>query len=349
MSTVRTGIVGAGEIGRLTARDLSAHPEAQIVAVADKSEVRAAELATRYGAQAFASLQAMLEGCDLDAVYIGIPNRDHAQAAITALDAGKHVMLDKPFALNALESQKIISAAHDAGRILFVGMNQRFDRNVQRARMLVGDGSLGDVYHARAFWRRRSGIPRIGSWFTSKAMSGGGTLLDIGVHVLDATCHILDDFSVSSISGATFTRFGQRGLGDGSWGRSERTFDQFDVDDFAVALIRFASGRTLSLETSWAQHQRDANAHGIELAGEEAGYSVFDDQLFRDAPGGGYMSLHGTPTAALPYPHCNRSQHFVNVVLNREELLVRPEEALKIQKVIDAIYLSAELGKEVSL
>jgi len=350
MTPVRFGLIGAGGIAEYTAREIMAHADARIVAVADPTLERARGLAERYdGARAFTDADALLARDDVDAVYIATPNRLHAPLAIRALDRHKHVLLEKPFAINLAEAQTIVAAAERNQRLLMLGMNQRFDPHVQRARRLHAEGRLGDVYHARAFWRRRSGIPRIGSWFTDAASAGGGALLDIGVHMLDAALFILDDFAVSSVSGATFTRFGQRGEGDGSWGRSEREFATFDVEDFATAMIRMNSGRVLILEAAWALHQAAIDERGIELHGETAGLSVFRNELYRRDAVPSFITQQGLPPGPLEFPHGSRVHHFVDVLLGRVAPVVTTTQALAVQRVLDAIYESARSGAEVKL
>jgi predicted dehydrogenase len=350
MSSVRFGLIGAGGIAEYTARELMGHPDARIVAVADPALERARTLAARCDAAlAFADAEVLLARDDIDAVYIATPNRLHAPLAIHALDRHKHVLLEKPFALSLAEAANIAAAAERNQRQLLLGMNQRFEPNVQRARRLHAEGRLGDVYHARAFWRRRSGIPRIGSWFTDAASAGGGALLDIGVHMLDATLFILDDFAVSSVTGATFTRFGPRGAGDGSWGRSEREFTTFDVEDFATALIRMNSGRVLLLEAAWALHQAAVDERGIELHGEKAGLSVFRNELYREDSTPSFVTQLGLPPGPLAFPHTSRVHHFVDVLLGRVAPVTTIAQALAVQQIIDAIYASAQRGSEIRL
>ena len=271
MSKIRLGMIGAGQIAAFTSREFRRHPNCAITAIADPNEERATELATAVRAeQAYTDVGALLAREDLDAVYIAVPNAHHEAVATQALNAGKHVLLDKPFALSAAAAENVIAAAQDNDQTLMLGMNQRFERNVQRAKALADQSRFGDIYHVKAYWRRRAGIPRMGSWFTSKSVAGGGALLDIGVHVLDVALHLLGNFRPVSVSGATFTRFGNRGLGEGGWGRSEREFDNFDVDDFATALIRLDGGMVVSLEASWALHQQTGNDHDVIVYGEDA-------------------------------------------------------------------------------
>lgn len=348
MSVVRFGLIGAGGIAEYTARDIESHAETRITAVADPSLDRAGMLARRHGGAAvLADPLALLARDDVDAVYIAVPNRLHAELAIAALEHGKHVLLEKPFAMNLAEAERTVAAADRAGRLLMLGMNQRFDPNVQRARALHGTGRLGEVYHAKAFWRRRSGIPRIGSWFTSRTEAGGGALLDIGVHMLDATLFVLDNFRPVSVVGASFTRFGNRGQGDGSWGRSERTFDSFDVDDFTTALIRMEGGLVIALEAAWALHQPALDERGIELFGDTAGLSVFRNELYRNEAERSFATLQGLPPGPVALPHGNRVHHFVNVLLERERPVVDCQQALAVQRILDGIYESGRSGREV--
>jgi len=349
MNRVRFGIVGAGEIGRLTTRDLARHAAVDVIAVADVNEARAADLAASVGATACADAASLVARDDIDAVYVAVPNAAHEALACAALTAHKHVLLEKPFATNLAAAERISAAARSADRVLMVGMNQRFERNVQRARCLAASGAFGEIYHVKAFWRRRQGIPRLGSWFTNQATAGGGALLDIGVHVLDVALHVLGNFRAESVSGATFTRFGNRGLGEASWGRSERIFDHFDVDDFATALIRLEGGTVVTLEAAWALHQQHPTDHDVVVYGEDAGMAIYSDLVFRSGEAGEYQVLQGVAAPPLPYPHLSRAHHFVNVLLGTEEPLITVDESLAVQRILDAIYASAASGREVVL
>jgi len=350
MSAIQLGMIGAGHIAEFTAREFKRHPSCRIVAVADPNESRGKALAAEFGAEhTYTEPESLLESQAIDAVYIAVPNVHHESLACAALNAGKHVMLEKPFALNAAAAERVIEAAEGNDRLLMLGMNQRFNRNVQRARQLCLNNRFGEIYHVKAFWRRRAGIPRLGSWFTNRSMAGGGALLDIGVHVLDVALHLLDNFQPLSVSGAVFSRFGNRGLGEGGWGKSERLHDGFDVDDFATALIRLAGGAVISLEAAWALHQSESNDQDVVLYGEGAGMAVFTDRLFEPAGNGEYHVIQGPAAPPISYPHCSRAEHFINVLLGTEDPIIDPSQALVVQRLLDAIYESARTGREVLL
>jgi predicted dehydrogenase len=352
MSSIRLGMIGAGQIAMLTAREFRRHPGCTVAAVADPNQERALELAALVRTdQTYTDIAPLLARDDLDAVYVAVPNAYHESVAISALEAGRHVLLDKPFALNAIAAENMIAAAERSGRTLMLGMNQRFERNVQRAKKLTAEGRLGEIYHIKAYWRRRAGIPRLGSWFTNRSVAGGGALLDIGVHVLDVALHLLDNFQPVSVSGTTFTRFGNRGLGEGGWGRSEREYDAFDVDDFATALIRLEGGAVVSLEASWALHQATGNEHDVVLHGDQAGLAVYGNELFESgkAGTGEYRIIQNPDTPPIDYPHCSRAEHFINVLLGSESPIIDLREALAVQRILDGIYQSAATGREIQL
>ena len=283
----------------------------------------------------------------VDAVYIGVPNHLHASLARTALEAGKHTLLDKPFALSGAEAREVIAVAEASGLSFMLGMNQRFSREVQTARALVADGALGDVYHVKAYWRRRAGIPRIGSWFNPPlAGRRGESARHRRAHCSTRPSSCWTTSTPVSVAGAICGKFGVRGLGELDWGESEVEDDVCDVEDFATALIRLGGGATLALDAAWAMHQAVPAAMNIELFGTEGGYSVYDAKLYREGEDG-YVTVDGPAAGDLAYPHRSRMQHFVDVVAGRVAPAVSNAEALAVQDILDAIYASAAGGGEV--
>jgi predicted dehydrogenase len=347
---LRFGVLGAGQISRAACQEINRHPNARIVAISDPSSERVAELGSSLGGvRTFTDNEALLAEPELDAVFIATPNAFHAPLALSALDAGKHVLVEKPFATNAIEAQAVVERAKQRGKLLSVGMNQRFRPESQRVRALVENGTLGHVYHAKAFWFRRAGIPKLGTWFGKKSLAGGGALYDIGVHLLDLALFVMGRFEPMSVSGQTYSNFGPRGIGEGGWGMSERAHADFDVDDGATALLRFADGATLTLDVSWAIHQKEPDRMNVVVHGSEAGAGCYPGEIYRfGAEKGAYetATLAETP---LAYPHANRFHNFIGAVLGTESLCVSPEQALAVQRVLDAIYESSRLGREVML
>jgi predicted dehydrogenase len=320
---------------------------AELVAIADTSGQRLTEAADRFHvARQFDDYRELLLCDGVDAVSIALPNYLHAPVTIDALKAGKHVHLDKPFAMNARQAAVVIATAKKARRVLMVGQNQRFTRDAQMLKRFIERGALGEIYHARAWWIRRGGIPRIGSWFTQKKFAGGGALVDIGVHMLDLALHLMDSFKPVAVTGVTHAAFGPRGLGGGGWGLSE--VDEkavFDVEDYAAALIKLKGGQSLILEASWAAHVED-HGYGVHVYGTDGGGSVFPAKLYRRRRDN--YEVIRPEHMKLKYPE-DRLHHFVDCVLDGEKPLVSPAQSLAVQKILDAIYQSARTGREVRL
>lgn len=347
---LRCAVIGAGGIGLDHLHSLNTCHRAAAVAIAEISPPRAREASVRHNIpRSYTDYRELLEQPDIDAVVVALPNHLHAPVAIEALKARKHVLLEKPMAMNAKEAAKVIDVAKTMKRTLMVAQSLRFNRHTQIARLAIERGDLGEVYHVRTFWLRRAGIPRIGSWFTQKQLAGGGVLSDLGVHLVDTALHLMKEFDVASVTAQTAAKFGNRGLGEMEWGRSEIDPKRpFDVEDFGVALLRLRSGRTISVETGWACFQNhETRDYGLDLFGSNGGLSLYPAKLFRNTLDGQETIQFNTSTK-VPYPE-DRVHHFVNCVLDGKKLLVPPEESLKVQQVLDALYASAAGGKEVKL
>ena len=348
MTPLRFGLIGAGQIAHVSAKDILEHEDAALVAAHDLNAPRLAKLCETFDIpSACDSVDALLANDQVDAVYIATPNKFHAPLAIQALNAGKHVILDKPFAMNLDEANAVAAAAKASSKLFTLGMNMRFREDSQKIKSLVDAGALGDLYHAKAYWMRRQGIPKIGTWFGNKELAGGGCLLDIGVHMLDLCLYTLNNFDPVSVSGATYTQFGQRGMGEGQWGQSDREGLAFDVDDFATALIKFRNGATVSLDVSWACYAQEASRNDVQLYGNQGGATLFPAKLFRTDPLRTDCDVIDNIKADIPMKHASRFHNFINAILEKEPLCCTLDQALTIQRILDAIYASAASGREV--
>ena len=346
---LRCAVVGTGGIGIHHLVSLSSCPRAHSVAISETHPQRAKEAGDRFRIpRIYSDYHELLEQPDIDAVIVAVPNHLHAPVAIEALQARKHVLLEKPMATNAKDAAKIIDTAKKMRRVVMVAQNFRFNRHTQTAKLMLERGDLGEVYHARCFWLRRTAIPRIGSWFTQKKLAGGGCTVDIACHMLDSCLHLMKEFEVVSVTAQTYAKFGPRGLGEFEWGKSEVDPKKTcDVEDYTAAFLRLKSGRSVILEASWAGfHAGDAREYGIDLLGTEAGLSLFPARIYRNTPDG-YQTIN-INAPKVPHPE-DRLHHFVSCVLDGRRPLVTVEESLKLQKILDAIYTSAQSGKEVKL
>ena len=346
--TFNVAVIGAGAIGLDHIRSFQQHPAARVAGLAEVSPRRGREAADEYGIKTLVTdYRELLKRPGIDVVSIALPNFLHAPVGLEALQAGKHVMIDKPMATNAREAAKLITVATKRRRRLMVGQNMRFTAEIQTAKKLIDQGKLGRIYHAKTAWCRRSGIPRIGSWFTQKQFAGGGCTYDIGVHALDRTLFLMGEFDAASVSGQTYSQLGPLGRGDGNWGRGEIDPNaKFDVDDLAVALIKLKSGRTVLLETSWAAHLPDHDLVSSQVLGTDAGLMLSPLRLIRPGRQGYVTEELKTST---PLVNENRMVHFIDVLLGKADPYVKPAESLAVQKILDAIYRSAETGREVRI
>lgn len=347
---IRVGMIGAGAISSSHCSGVNSHPQAKVMAVADLSKKRASELAAEFKIERqYNRWEKLVADPELDAITIGLPNALHAPVAIAALKAGKHVMLDKPFALNAQEAAAVIQTAKQARKVFMLGMNQRFTPAVQALHTMIGRGDLGEVFHAKAYWTRRGGSPKFGTWFCHKAESGGGGMLDIGVHALDITLYMMNNFKPVSVSGRVYTKFGNRGIGEGGWGKSDRGKLIFDVDDSAFAFIKFANGATLELNATWVLPMEPRERMNVELFGSEGGATVNPFKAFRYGKHAGEYEIYEPQGIQVDYPNGNRHANWIDVILGLGKPATPPAQSLVVQKIIDAVYQSSATGREVRL
>ncbi len=348
--TINVGIIGAGAIAVDHANGVKAYPDARVAAIADSSAERCRAMADKFQIpKIYTDLRKLIADPEIDAVIIGLPNYLHLPVSLAALSAGKHVLLEKPMALNYGEARRIAEAARKHKRVLMPAMNMRFNKKIQTIKALAKRGEFGEIYQAKAYWLRRSGCPKFGTWFSQQQLAGGGAILDIGVHALDAALYLLDNWRPLAVTGAVYSKFGPRGLGEGKWGKSDIGKNRFDVDDAGIAFIRLAGGVTLTLEASWARHAEQDNKNGLELFGTEAGAEAFAAKVFRYGKNPGEYEVVEPQNIPLRHPLASRQAHWLDVILGRDQRDVTMEQALVVQKILDAIYQSAKTGREVRL
>jgi len=345
-SKVRVGIVGAGGIARnVHIPGYQVLDDVEVVAVCDIAPGRAQEVAAEFRiASAYDDLATMLDGEDLDAVSVCTPNVAHKEGTLAALGAGLHVLCEKPIAMNLAEGREMVAAARERDRILQIGLHFRFQPESLALKRMVERGDLGDIYYGEATMLRRRGIP---SWgvFTRRELQGGGALIDIGVHALDHTMWLMGNPKPLTVSGATYAAFGPRDdVAPPRWGMWDA--NTFDVDDMGVAFVRFEGGATLVLRSAWAAHIGD-NLAETRVLGTHGGAFLSPLQIYRDVD---RVMVDITPTG-LPTtePHRAEIAHFVSCVRGECECAVRPETVLDVQAVLDAVYASAESGREVAV
>lgn len=343
-SKIGVGVVGVG-IGRLHIQGYIQCPEAQVLAVCDANEDRARRVATEFGIpHVFTDYEEMLKLEGIDAVSVCTPNYLHAPMTIAAFEAGKHVICEKPLAMTPEEGQAMVDAGKKAGKIFMTAFNNRFRGDTQVLKRFIEEGELGDIYYAKTGWIRRKGIPGMGSWFTTKCQSGGGPLIDIGVHVLDLALWLMGNPKAVTVTGSTYSIFGVKGEGTGKWGTPEKG-GVCDVEDLAAAFIRLDTGATIFLEASWASHIERDRIY-TSLMGTKGGADIDPFRIYKD--------LHGTGVDITPsFPnqsgHMMEIKHFVECLVEGKEPISTGEHGLEVTKILDAIYRSAETGEEIKL
>jgi predicted dehydrogenase len=349
--SIKIGMIGAGAIADDHCKNLQKCPEAELAAVADLSDERRARVKDAYGmARDYARWQDLVKDPDLNAVVVALPNAFHAPVALAALKAGKHVLLEKPFAMNAQEARQIVSEAQKRRKVLMVGMNQRYNIEAQSLRAIIDRGELGSIYHAKSMWCRRAGSPKFGTWFVNKKLAGGGCMLDIGVHMLDLTLYLMDNWQPVSVSGRVYGKFGHRGLGEGGWGKSDSSAkNKFNVDDFAVAHINFKNGATLSLTISWVAHQEVSNRMTAEFYGTEAGATFSPLKLFRPGKVAKEYEVVAPQNVKIPHRFENRQANWMDAILGKDKPLCTMAQTLVVQQILDAVYRSSTTGREVRI
>nr|WP_115644449.1 Gfo/Idh/MocA family oxidoreductase [Leifsonia aquatica] len=330
-------------------------PGVELVAIAGMEDEPRAALGEKYGVERrYRDWKELVADGDLDVVSVAVPTFLHAPIAVGALDAGIHVLSEKPIARTAAEAQTMVDAAHRAGRVLEVAFNHRRRGDIEALKAAIDEGRIGRPYHARAIWLRRSGIPALGSWFTNREMAGGGPLIDIGVHVLDYALHLFGEPQVTAVSAVTHSELGVRGRG-GSAGGKQQVGSAYEVEDLASLLLRLEGGGSIVLETSWAAYRPAGDEFGITLYGTEGGADL---RVVDYAPAGeltifsgdGEESADVRVTAGAGRGHLAVVETFLEHVADEASWSHWDGSlALDRARIIDAAYASAAQGAEVRL
>jgi len=303
----------------------------------DIDSERARKVAQEYSIPKYFTDYSKLLKLDIDAVSVCTPNFLHSEMTVAALRAGKHVLCEKPMAVNAREAEEMVKVARETGKKLMIAFCNRFRSHPQLLKRYIEKGELGEIYYVRAGWLRRKNIPGMGGWFTTKAISGGGTLIDLGVHVLDLVLWLMGNPRAVLVAGATYTKFGNRiPLKKGT----------FDVEDFACAFIRLETGASLVLEVSWASHIKESTGIYISLLGTDGGAELWPLRIYTEKHGS-FVDLEPRLEEVSGYEE--EVAHFVECILEDKEPMATPEQGLEVTRILDAIYSSAETGGEIVL
>lgn len=348
---LKVGVVGMGAIGPVHMDAYKASGQAEIAAICDLVPAKLNTQGERFGVAArFTDYRKMLK-TDIDCVSVCVPNAVHREIAVAALKAGKHVLLEKPMSISAAEAGKILSAAKASKTVCQMAMVNRQRPDIQVLKDYIDAGLLGDIYHMRAVWLRRRGIPGLGGWFTTKARSGGGPIIDIGVHMIDAAMYVANQWKPTHVSAQNYAKFGSPMKNYkyvSMWAGPPNFKGTFDVEDFAAGMVRYAGGATLSFHVSWAANAREEMY--VDILGTRGGARVMTDSpltIYNETSG--YISDLQPKYDERTNPFHVQAQKFLAACRGECKPAASFEQGMVLMKVLDGIYSSSKLGREVTV
>lgn len=349
MSKIRVGLIGVGSIAQAAHIPSLKSLGVPIVAVADAVEERAKQIAEQHEIpHAYGDYRQLLKRDDVDAVVISTPTSTHYPIVTAALKAGKHVLCEKPPAMNEREAEKMAELADQQKLVLMYALQMRYRNDTRALKKLVEQEELGEIYYGRALYIRRRGAP--GGWFAKKELSGGGPLLDIGVHVIDLTWWLMGKPKPVSAAGFTFHKIGAKGLRlDRGWQPADvrEKHEQeviYDVEDYAGGFIRFENGAVLIFEVSWQINAKEQ--WGVTISGTKGGASLPPLELYTEILG---EQANVSLRVDEGNGYLEEMREFLNCVAEGRKPVTDAWDGVTVMKMLTALYRSAEQGKEVAI
>jgi len=358
MEKLKIGIIGCGGIAQGKHMPALAKIESiEMVAFCDLIEERVVAAKNTYGtseSEVYTDYKEMLSKTDLDIVHVCTPNVSHAEISIAAMEAGCHVMCEKPMAKTTAEAKEMIEASKRTGKKLTIGYQNRFRKEVQYLHQLIEAGELGEIYNAKAHAIRRRAVPTWGVFLDEEAQ-GGGPLIDIGTHALDMTLWMMDNYQPKYVVGNTYHALSNMKDAANAWGSWDP--EKFTVEDSAFGFVVMENGATIYLESSWALNSRDEGEAKTTLHGTKAGADMRNGLTINGEDRGVlYEKEITTEVGGVDFyeggaddPALIEAQSWINAVKNDTEPVVKPKQALIVTEILEAIYESARTGEPVYL
>ena len=353
---LRIGIIGCGGIANGKHMPaLKKQKDVQMVAFCDIIEERAVKAAKDYGtpdAKTYTDYKKLLEDKTIDVVHVCTPNKEHSFITIDALEAGKHVMCEKPMAKTYAEAKAMLDAAKRTGKKLTIGYQNRHTPQALYVKQACDEGVLGDIYYANAIALRRRAVPTWGV-FLNEDEQGGGPLIDIGTHALDLTLWCMNNYKPKMVVGTKYRKLADQTQTANAWGDWDPK--EFTVEDSAFGFVVMENGATIILQSSWALNILDANEAAFRLCGTRAGADTVDGaringvkygRQYVEKPAlnaGGVAFYDGTSAS----PSDLDMAQWINAIRTDSDPCVLPEQALCVTRILEAIYTSSETGKPV--
>ena len=356
---LKIGIIGCGGIANgKHLPSLSKIPEVELVAFCDIILDRAEKAAKDYGvkdAKVYEDYSALLKDKAIDVVHVLTPNNAHAPITIAALQAGKHVMCEKPMAKDSKEAQAMLDAAAKSGKKLTIGYQNRFSAQSMYLHDICKAGDLGEIYYARAHAVRRRAVPTWGV-FLDEEKQGGGPLIDIGTHALDLTLWHMDNYEPASVTGSVYRKLADTKNAANAWGPWDPK--KFTVEDSAFGFIKMKNGATIHLEASWALNTLDVGEAMTTLCGTKGGADMKGDNGLR-INGERFSKMYTTEPSmgaggvafydgASVTPADVEARMWIDCLLKDKEPMTKPEQAFVVTQILEAIYESAKTGKTIT-
>ncbi|WP_127584587.1 Gfo/Idh/MocA family protein [Paenibacillus koleovorans] len=357
MTRLRVGIIGCGGIATIKhLPSLAKQPQVDIVAFCDQSQRSAETAAEKFGAagrQVYTDYRELLKDESIDVIHVCTPNDSHAEISIAALEAGKHVMCEKPMAKTAADARRMLETSKRTGKKLTIGYNVRFRADSQQLYKLCRNGDLGEIYYAKAHAIRRRAVPTWGV-FLDEEKQGGGPLVDIGTHALDLTLWVMDNYKPKVVLGTSYHKLSQRENAANAFGSWDPK--KFTVEDSAFGMVVMENGATIILESSWALNTLDVIDGRCTLHGTEGGADMRDGlRVNGEHLGRLYETKIDLNADSVPLAFGDTAEKatdkemrlWVDAILNEKDPVVRPEQALVVSEILEAIYESSRTGKAV--
>ncbi|MBQ4602492.1 MAG: Gfo/Idh/MocA family oxidoreductase [Clostridia bacterium] len=355
MDKVRVGIIGCGGIANgKHMPSLKKVAECEMVAFCDIEIEKAEKAAKEYGvegAKVYADYKELLADKTIDVVHVCTPNRSHSFITVDALEAGKHVMCEKPMAINTVEAQKMLDAAKRTGKKLTIGYQNRHRPDSLFMKQEAVDGTFGDIYYAKATAIRRRAVPTWGV-FLKEEEQGGGPLIDIGTHALDLTLWMMDNYKPKYCVGTAYHKLNKDTQTGNIWGDWDT--ETFTVEDSAFGFVVMENGASIVLESSWALNMLDPREAITTICGTKGGADMMDGlrlngirqgRQFVTKPsfsGGGVDFYEGGDNDD---PAFREAKLWIDAVINDKTPFVLPEQAFAITQILEGIYTSAKTGE----
>ena len=354
MDKVKIGIIGCGGIANAKHMpSLKNLPNVEMVAFCDIVEERAVKAKADFGtpdAKTYTDYKELLEDKTIDVVHVCTPNRSHSFITVDALESGKHVMCEKPMAINSAEAEKMLEAAKRTGKKLTIGYQTRQNPEAQFLKQEALNGTFGDIYYAKATAIRRRAVPTWGV-FLNEYEQGGGPLIDIGTHSLDLTLWIMDNYKPKYCVGTKFHKLNDQTNQGNAWGNWDP--EKFTVEDSAFGFVVMENGATINLEASWALNTLDVREATTLVCGTLAGGDMHDGVRINGIRNNSQYVLKPSlnPQGAAFFdgvaasdPATKEAAQWIDAVVNDKDPCVLPEQALVVTKILEGIYKSAETG-----